>query len=1794
MHNGMKTVKDRPRVPRSLLYSSAVLSLTATVVYVSSTVPVTAAKGSEPATSSAVKKASTSMLNIVNVTKQTHYFEVTYSNNLKARVFILANNQFRFYADPSGKFAAPAQSEKGLNAKIFTKEIDASAAKVFAAATLDHNGDGWTIKTDAIAIGFNQANATLQVSKGSKVVMAESQPLEITNDHATQVLKRGTDEFFGGGTQNGNFTLTGKNVKIENTGNWVDGGVASPNPFYWSTAGYGVVRNTFKPGNYDFGASDDGQVKTTHQENRFDAVYFFDAKPYDLLKDYYDLTGAPAMMPRYGLYEAHLNAYNRDTWVPVSEGTSGAIKFEDGKYYKEYQPGKIPAGQSGIKESLNGELNNYQFSARAVIDRYQKNDMPLGWFLPNDGYGAGYGQTDTLAGNLQNLKSFADYADQHGVATGLWTQQNLSPVDPANPKPDDRDFAKEVAIGVKALKTDVAWVGSGYSFGLDGLAKADAMMTQVKGDSLRPFAITLDGWAGTQRYAGVWTGDQTGGQWEYIRFHIPTYIGTGLSGQPYVGSDMDGIFGGGNPIVNTRDFQWKAFTPIQLNMDGWGANPKTPFSFDQQTTAINRAYNKQKTMLMPYNYTASAQSVFDGKPMVRGLFLDYPNIPEAYTDLVKYEYLWGDNFLVAPIYQNTAADEKGNDVRNGIYLPNKQQVWVDYYTGKEYRGGQVLNNFEAPIWKLPVFVKKGAVIPTTPAHNTPKAFDQTKRQFQIFPASGKNDFTVYEDDGISKKYLKGAHAQTKVTSELQKDQLTVNVDPLTGDYSGLNPDRTTEFAIRTSGKPAKVTASVGGQTVKLTAVDNLKDFTAGENVYFVNKQYHTNDFLDQLADKSIDQNFLQVKLEKTNVKSNAIKLTVDGINATDDPTTEALPESDEVAVPTEIKQNDQTTTDTTVGIDWKPVNDATSYDVKADGVVYRNLTKPEFLLTPVKSQTKHTFQVRAATAKAVSKWSNEQTFSSKDNPLRLAVKMSNPQVTAPITGVPIWQGKDNAAHLFDQDLTTMAHSNWFTTPPKQSATPMTITAELDGVYDLDHVTYVPREDGGNGTLSALKVETSLDGIHWHQAGEGKGWTWDGKDKTITFDKNEKAQYVRFVIPKGTSRGDFVSGRELLLFKRDGSSKAVLGDITNDGRVNEDDQTSLMNYAGLTANIDSDFNGYVQNGDLNRNGVIDAFDINYVMTKLGKTPVTKPDEQAPAGTLALEAEKQTYLPGETITLNLLGKDLANVNSLFARVPLTNPNVELVKVEPTQATAQMVNFSKTRTHGDNSRDLYLIFANEGQQKRLSGDQKLATITLRTKTRMTKAALSFALSDPMLTNQWGPESLPQAPAPITILPADTSAPDQAKAQLTALIDGVNALDPKLFTAASWQAVTAQRDKASQVLNVDNVTVDALNQAYADLKHALGKLEADRGVTQDQLKKLIEAAEALKADQYTAESFAKLTDAVAAAKPVSADANATQAQIQAAIQAISNAWFALEVKQQPQVTTLEQWVKVAANLNAADYTPNSFTQLTTVLDEAKKALTDPTTSAATQQKLADQLQGAIDALVPRADKQSLAALVKATEKLKASDYTASSYAKLQTALKPARLVLSDPNAAQSEVGKQADALMAAMLQLEKQPDKTELVSLITKAAEFKAKAYTDASFADLKTALAQARAVNKDSEASVAKVEAAVANLKAAINHLVKAAPTPEPGKDPHNPPVPTPGPGKDPSTPSNPEPGIPPKDKTPQQHAGFNGESADTHKSTKNRDQMPNAGDRAQPVLAVLGATLIGLLGYVKLRQHHKNND
>ena len=95
-------------------------------------------------------------------------------------------------------------------------------------------------------------------------------------------------------------------------------------------------------------------------------------------------------------------------------------------------------------------------------------------------------------------------------------------------------------------------------------------------------------------------------------------------------------------------------------------------------------YLKLKSELLPYAYTWSRAAV-DGKPLMRAMFLDYPN-DYTYTPATRYQYLFGPDFLVAPVYQDTQADTLGNDIRDGIYLPEGR--WVDYFTGDVYEGGR--------------------------------------------------------------------------------------------------------------------------------------------------------------------------------------------------------------------------------------------------------------------------------------------------------------------------------------------------------------------------------------------------------------------------------------------------------------------------------------------------------------------------------------------------------------------------------------------------------------------------------------------------------------------------------------------------------------------------------------------------------------------------------------------------------------------------------------------------------------------------------------------------------------------------------------------------------------------------------------------------------------------------------------------------------------------------------------------------------------------------------------------------
>ena len=1206
--------------------------------------------------------------------------ELKLSNNKVMLLDFYGNNIFRLFRDDSGK------GMRSPEAKPVAEILVNNPRREVGKLSVEEIGDQIAISTDLIQVIFDQESTQFQIAnlKTGHVVVRSLQPIEFDDKKTTVVLAEGSKEYFyGGGVQNGRFSHKGKVISIENQNSWTDGGVASPTPFYWSTEGYGIMWYTFKKGKYDFGATEKGKVELYHESNYLDLFLMVNDGAVPLLNDFYQLTGNPVLIPKFGFYQGHLNAYNRDYWVEDENG----ILFEDGKKYKESQK-----DNGGVRESLNGEFDNYQFSARAVVDRYLDNDMPLGWVLPNDGYGAGYGQTESIDGNVANLKSFGDYARNRGVEIGLWTQSDLHPIDTIRPLLQ-RDIVKEVRdAGVRVLKTDVAWVGPGYSFGLNGITDAGNIMTKY-GSNARPFIISLDGWAGTQRYAGIWSGDQTGGLWEYIRFHIPTYIGSGLSGQPNITSDMDGIFGGKKPIINIRDFQWKTFSPMELNMDGWGSNPKYPQALGEVATSINRNYLKLKSELLPYQYSIARESV-DGLPMIRAMFLHETN-PYTLGKSTQYQYMFGPDFLVAPIYQETKVDEHGNDIRNNIYLPDG--LWIDYLTGEQYRGGRIINNFDAPIWKLPVFVKRGAIIPMVNPNNTPLEIDKSVRIYDLYPY-GKSSFVEYDDDGATEEYKLGKGSTTLITSEVDaKNMATIIVNATKGSFEGMVTEKTTIFKVNVTKMPKKITARIGKKKVKLSKANSIEEVAAGENLYFYNERPDFNKFStsgSEFENVEIVKNpELIVKLQKIDIRSNDVSIELRGFDF--EPKDKLTRQFGELSKLNNVTTDDEETTAYTLTPKWNGVENADYYEILFEDQLYSTITRNELLFEDLMAETEYDFKIRSVNRAGTSDWT-DFSAKTKTDPLQFAIKGISGTSTSE------HQSGNQISKLFDRDEGNMWHTKWGT-----KVSDFDIVIDLNSINQLDKIEYLPRTDGGNGIILKGKVHYSNNNQDWIEAGDFE-WERNGDTKVFEFVDKPTAGYVKIHVEKGV--GDFGSGREMYVFKVPGTESYLPGDINHDKLVDRNDLTSYLNYTGLRQG-DADFEGYVSNGDINKNGRIDAYDISVVATQLDGGVNRREKIEPVSGKLVLQANKKSYSKDEIVEISVRGDGLVSLNALNFALPYSEQDYEYVGID-TKNLKQMENFTNDRLHSNGDKVLYPTFINIGKQEHIEGSDVLFIIKLKAK--------------------------------------------------------------------------------------------------------------------------------------------------------------------------------------------------------------------------------------------------------------------------------------------------------------------------------------------------------------------------------------------------------------------------------------------------------------------------------------------------
>ena len=653
--------------------------------------------------------------------------------NAKLQIQFIRSDIFRIWMAYDGEYSNPAEKDIVIN-------LPADKPSV----TVNENNDYFLFKTSDLALRAykNPLRFALYKSDNSTIIWEEYQG--ITYGYETiQYLKRGeTENYYGGGMQNGRFSHRGKTIKLDIDYNWEDGGNPNPAPFIMSSNGWGALRNTYSVGTYTFKDT----VKLRHNEPRFDCYYFTGSSLKDILGDYTDITGKPFLMPRWALGMGDANCYNR-----------GA---KSGKTI-----GSTTSGHSGLTPSV----------IDIVADKYIENKMPRGWILPNDGYGCGYTKLDSVIKELY----------KRGFYTGLWTENGIERI------------AKEVGeLGSRLCKLDVAWVGSGYKFALDG-AKAAYEGIENNSDA-RGFIWMVCGWAGTHRNAVMWTGDQNG-SWNYIRWHIPTLVGSGLSAQNCATGDVDGIFGGSDSTY-TRDLQWKCFTPVFMTMSGWATNNKNgivdkqPWLFGEPFTSINRKYLMLKQRLTPYMYTLCAEANRSGVPAVRGLVLEYPDDPNTWSEKYKYQYILGKDLLVAPVY-------KSENKRDSIYFPRGS--WIDYWDGTEYKGETTLMNYNAPLDKLPLFVRSGAIIPMYQQMMYDWERPTDTLTLEIFP-NGKSSYELYEDDGLTREHRKGVFATTKFEVNSSDKQIDVTIDKAKGDFKGRLLKRTYILNVRAKQEPKSV------------------------------------------------------------------------------------------------------------------------------------------------------------------------------------------------------------------------------------------------------------------------------------------------------------------------------------------------------------------------------------------------------------------------------------------------------------------------------------------------------------------------------------------------------------------------------------------------------------------------------------------------------------------------------------------------------------------------------------------------------------------------------------------------------------------------------------------------------------------------------------------------------------------------------------------------------------------------------------------------------------------------------
>jgi alpha-glucosidase len=603
---------------------------------------------------------------------------------------------------------------------------------------------------------------------------------------------------------------------------------------------YGVFFDNTYRSSFDFGKEGRDYLSFGAEGGELNYYFIAGPAPKKVVEEYTTLTGHPPLPPLWSLgYQQCRYSYYPESRVREIVRTFREKKipadviYLDIDYQQGYAPFTINREYFPTFEKMLSDLRAQGFHTIVITDLHVKKDANHGYapydsgikndvFVRNSDGSVFVGKVwpgdsvfpDFTLTRVRNWwgSLYKDFLAM-GVA-GFWNDMNEPSVFLRADKTMPLDTVHRLDDG-----TSVDHRAAHNIYGMENArATYEGLLKLQAGE--RPFVLTRAAFSGAQRYAATWTGDNSS-TWNHLKMSTPMLLSMGISGMPLVGDDIGGFAGSPPADLLTRWFQVGALNPIYRDHTAKGTADQEPWVHGPEHEAIRKKYIELRYRLMPYLYTAIEETARTGVPLMRPLFLEYPQATEFYGD--DRDFLFGRDLFVAPVTTEMVDAED-------ISLP--PGGWYDFWSGARHEHNEKIQ-LRPRLDEMPLYVRAGAIVPMQAVVQNTGETPDGPLLLRVYPGEDCSG-SLYEDDGHSLAYQKGEILRIHYACATSPSSLTITSNIEKNAYKPWwNSTSLTVFGAAGAPKEVRIDERVTPDwrfdsqthTVTLTVADALKNWS---------------------------------------------------------------------------------------------------------------------------------------------------------------------------------------------------------------------------------------------------------------------------------------------------------------------------------------------------------------------------------------------------------------------------------------------------------------------------------------------------------------------------------------------------------------------------------------------------------------------------------------------------------------------------------------------------------------------------------------------------------------------------------------------------------------------------------------------------------------------------------------------------------------------------------------------------------------------------------------------------------